>query len=300
MPLPQITDPEEISAHRARRGLVDMHFHTRWSDGLATPAQAVASAREQGLKVAITDHNVIEGALKAWSLAGDEAADLVLPGIEITTAERIHLLIYFRRPRDLHHFYEHHVNPFRPRGATATSVVSRPVADLLDELRRYEHLTSAAHPFAAAKNGWMSVRSAHRHIEPLLADLDAVEVLNGEELDGGNAATAELARRRSFGATAGSDGHTLGELGAVAVAVPKGADLFEAVRASALSLMDRRPPGTWRRLLSHSAKAPYFAQRPARFAWRWARKERGEGPLTRSGLLAEDVHLEPGSRDLLP
>jgi hypothetical protein len=281
MPLPPVTDPEEVDELRTRRGLVDLHFHTRWSDGLATPAQAVARARQLGTRVAITDHNVIEGALEAWTLAGEDAEDLVVPGIEITTAERIHLLVLFRRPKDLHHFYQHHVNPHRPRGATATSVVGRPVADLLDDLRRYDHLTSAAHPFAVAKNGWMSVRTRYRHIEALLGDLDAVEVLNGEELDGGNASSAALARRGGFGATAGSDGHTLGELGSVAVALPPGADLFEAVRARALQLVDNRPPGAWRRLLSHSAKAPYFAQRPAKFAWRWARDERGEGPMTR-------------------
>lgn len=295
MPLPRIDDDDELARHRGRRALVDMHFHTRWSDGLATPAHAVARARELGVRVAITDHNVIEGALEAWTLAGDEAPSLVVPGIEITTAEKIHLLIWFRRPRDLHHFYEHQVGPFRPRGATATSVVGRPVADLLDVLRRYDHITSAAHPFAAAKNGWMSVRAAHRHIETLLGDLDAVEVLNGEELDGGNEAATELARRRGFGATAGSDGHTLGELGNVAVVLPEGADLFEGVRARELSLVDRRAPGTWRRLLSHSAKAPYFAQRPGRFAWRWARRERGDGPLTRRGLPASAITLEPGT-----
>jgi|GEM_PF-3187124 len=300
MPLPHLTDPDAIDEHRARRGLVDMHFHTRWSDGLATPAQAVARARALGTRVAITDHNVIEGALAAWKIAGSEASELVVPGIEITTAEKIHLLVYFRRPRDLHHFYEHQVNPHRPRGATATSVVARPVADLLDVLRRYDHMTSAAHPYAMAKNGWMSVRDQHRHIETLLDDLGAVEVLNGEELDGGNDAAADLARRRGLGATAGSDGHTLKELGQVAVVLPRGADLFEAVRSRELSTVDHRPPGTWRRLLSHSAKAPYFARRPGRFAWRWARGERGEGPLTLSGLPAREVELEPGASDLLP
>jgi len=299
MSLPLITDLHELHEPRARRGLVDMHFHTTWSDGLASPAQALRRARELGTRVAITDHNVIEGALEAWTLAGEEAAELVVPGIEITTAERIHLLVLFRRPHDLHHFYEHHVTPHRPRGATATSVVSRPTSEFLDVLRRYDHLTSAAHPFAVAKNGWMSVRDAHRHIESLLGDLDAVEILNGEELDGGNRASAELARRRGYGATAGSDGHTLRELGQVAVVLPRGADLFEAVRSRSLRVSDQRRPGAWRRLLSHSAKAPYFAQRPARFAWRWAKGERGDGPLTQRGVPTSYVELEHGATELL-
>lgn len=295
MSLPHPTDRADVHPERVS---VDMHFHTRWSDGLATPAQAVARARELGIRVAITDHNVIEGALEAWTLAGDKASELIVPGIEVTTRERIHLLAWFRRPRDLHHFYEHHVNPHRPRGATATSVVDQPVSALLDALRKYDHLSSAAHPFAMAKNGWMTVREQHRHIEPLLEELDAVEVLNGEEMGGANEAAAELANRRGLPVTAGSDGHTLGELGSVTISVPSRADLFEAIQAHETELQDHRAPGTWRRLLSHSAKAPYFAKRPARFAWRWYQGSRGEGPLTKRGLRSDEIQLEPGTEGL--
>lgn len=291
MPLPR---PQAAHLPELRRShsLVDLHFHTHWSDGLAAPGQAVARARQLGIRLAITDHNVIEGALEAWKLAGSEATNLIIPGIEITTAERIHLLVYFRRPKDLHHFFHRHVVPWRPRGATATTPIERPVADFLQELRRYDHITSAAHPFAPAKNGWMTVRDRHNHIVELLDDLDAVELLNGEELDGGNERAAELLQRTRHGATAGSDGHTLRELGAVCMAVEHGADLFESIRYRQAMLVDQRLPGAWRRLLAHSAKAPYFAQKPARFAWRWARREHGHGPLTREPLHEHEVQID--------
>lgn len=292
MPLPHLDDHERLPELRRSHDLVDLHFHTHWSDGLAAPGHAVASARRLGVRVAITDHNVIEGALEAWRLAGDEAAQLIVPGIEITTAERIHLLVYFRRPDDLHHFFHRHVVPFRPRGATATTAIPRPAADFLDVLRRYEHLTSAAHPFAVAKNGLMSVREQFAQIRELVGELDAVEVVNGEELDGGNRQAADLARRTHLGSTAGSDGHTLRELGSVCMAIERGADLFECVRHRHAMLVDQRLPGTWRRLLAHSAKAPYFARRPGRFAVRWARHQSGDGPLTRAIVGADELSID--------
>lgn len=257
MPLPLLRTSDEVAQLRLTHDLYDLHFHTRHSDGLARTADAVALAKERGVTVAITDHNVIGGALEA-----DEGD--VVPGVEVTTAERIHLLIYFRTKVDLRHFWDRRIAPYRPAGASALTPVRRSAADLLYDLRPYDHLTSAAHPFAMAKNGWMSVRSKHGHILESLEDLDAVEALNGEELDGGNERTAALARERDFAVTAGSDGHLLRELGLVALAIPRRADLFEAVRARAGTVVDLRVDGTWRRVASHAAKAPYFAGAPVR------------------------------------
>jgi len=248
----------------------DLHFHTRWSDGRAPAAATVQRARDLDIGVAVTDHNVIDGALEAWRLAGDEAPRRVLPGIEITTAERVHLLVYFRRPEALYDFYSRAVGPWRPRGATATTALPRPAAHLLEDLRRYDHVTAAAHPYAAAKNGWLSARARFAHLADLLGDLDAVEVLNGEELDGGNARAADLAEATSHGRTAGSDGHTLAELGNVVLRTRPGDDLFETIRAGAGGLDDARPPGAWRLAAAHAAKVPYFATRPFRFAYRYA------------------------------
>lgn len=252
-----MSQPEAVTDLRSTHDLYDLHFHTRHSDGLARTADAVALARERGVTVAITDHNVIGGALEA-----DEGS--IVPGVEITTAERIHLLIYFRTQVELKHFWDRRIAPYRPARASALTPVRRAAADLLQDLRAYDHLTSAAHPFAIARNGWMSVRVKHDHILDSLSDLDALESLNGEELDGGNIRSAALAREHGLAVTAGSDGHLLRELGLVALAVPRGEDLFEVVRARAGTLMDLRPDGAWRRLASHAAKAPYFAGAPVR------------------------------------
>ena len=110
----------------------------------------------------------------------------------------------------------------------------------------------------------MTVRERYLAVRDELGRLDAIEVLNGEELDAGNARASELAREQGLSATAGSDGHTLRELGRVGVACPHGQELFDAVRQGRCRLFDLRPAGAWRRLAVQAAKAPYYARQPAR------------------------------------
>ena len=69
-------------------GLADLHIHTVYSyDGTASVPAVLARAKQAGLAViAITDHDEIKGALKAFDLAPQFGIE-VIPGIEITTAE---------------------------------------------------------------------------------------------------------------------------------------------------------------------------------------------------------------------
>jgi predicted metal-dependent phosphoesterase TrpH len=69
-------------------GLADLHLHTVYSyDGTAPVPAVLARAKKVGLDViAITDHDEIKGALKAFELAPEFGIE-VIPGIEITTAE---------------------------------------------------------------------------------------------------------------------------------------------------------------------------------------------------------------------
>jgi predicted metal-dependent phosphoesterase TrpH len=69
-------------------GLADLHIHTVYSyDGTASVPAVLARAKQVGLDViAITDHDEIGGALKAFDLAPTFGIE-VIPGIEITTAE---------------------------------------------------------------------------------------------------------------------------------------------------------------------------------------------------------------------
>ena len=64
---------------------IDLHLHTKYSDGSETPRELVARAHELGLKtIAETDHDGIDGVQQAVE-AGAELGIRVIPGIEFST-----------------------------------------------------------------------------------------------------------------------------------------------------------------------------------------------------------------------
>lgn len=69
-------------------GIADLHTHTIYSyDGTASVSSVLKRAKQIGLDIlAITDHDEINGALKALELGPAYGVE-VIPGIEITTAE---------------------------------------------------------------------------------------------------------------------------------------------------------------------------------------------------------------------
>lgn len=76
----------------------DLHIHTTFSDGTATPEEVVKLAKDAGLKtIAITDHDVVDGIDRAIA-AGKSVGVEVIPGVEFTTEvprAEIHILGYF-------------------------------------------------------------------------------------------------------------------------------------------------------------------------------------------------------------
>ena len=77
---------------------VDLHLHTRASDGTLTPTELVNLCAERGLKViAISDHDSTEGLAEACEAATRHESLQVLPAIELSTdipGSEIHLLGY--------------------------------------------------------------------------------------------------------------------------------------------------------------------------------------------------------------
>ena len=83
---------------------VDLHTHTRHSDGLDTPAELVAKAARHGVRrLAVTDHDTL-AALPEARAAGAARGVEVLTGIELSVQHGdfhdIHLLGYFFDPED--------------------------------------------------------------------------------------------------------------------------------------------------------------------------------------------------------
>lgn len=78
--------------------MIDLHTHTRFSDGSLTPTQVVELAAREGLRaVAITDHDSIDGLQEALE-AGARAGIEVVPGVELNLEHQqvtLDLLGYF-------------------------------------------------------------------------------------------------------------------------------------------------------------------------------------------------------------
>jgi DNA polymerase III alpha subunit len=81
----------------------DLHGHTHFSDGRATPEEYVELRRQLGMKaIAICDHDVL-GAVRRGAEAAARANMLFLPAMEVTSflhfgterAEQFHVLAYF-------------------------------------------------------------------------------------------------------------------------------------------------------------------------------------------------------------
>lgn len=78
----------------------DLHTHSIYSDGTATPQQIIAEASEKGLTVALTDHNTVSG-LPEFMNAAREMGVTAVPGVEMSTAygdKELHLLGLFIAP----------------------------------------------------------------------------------------------------------------------------------------------------------------------------------------------------------
>ena len=76
---------------------VDLHLHTRYSDGTFTPRELVQHAARLGFAaIAVTDHDTLDGIPEALA-AGKELGVEVIPGVEITSrvgTQELHMLAY--------------------------------------------------------------------------------------------------------------------------------------------------------------------------------------------------------------
>jgi hypothetical protein len=173
--------------------VADLHLHTSWSHDCSIDVDELLDhAEAQGLgAIAVTDHNVIGGALEAVERArGRRLA--VIPGEEIKTAEDGEVIGLFLREE---------IPPGMSFGET------------IDAIRTQGGLVYVPHPFDRL-HAIPSPATLHRH----LAEIDVFEVYNARLLfEAYNEEALRFARKYNLTPGAGSDAHVLAGVGTGAV-----------------------------------------------------------------------------------
>jgi hypothetical protein len=207
---------------------VDLHAHTIFSkDCLTRPGALITRARAVGLdKIAVTEHNNLAGALAAKALA----PDLIIVGEEIKTTHG-EIIAYF-----LQEEVPHDLSP----------------GETIARLRDQGAVISIPHPLDSLRGSAMG----RNNVLQIIDQVDALEVLNARCVaPADNRAAAQLAQEHHKRVTAGSDAHTLFEVGRCYLEMPAFADNA----ASFLAALDQaRPAGKispfWPHLASTYAK----------------------------------------------
>ena len=119
-------------------GPVDLHIHTRLSDGYYTPTEIVEMAAGQGFRaIAIADHDSISGideAIAAGKIHGVELIPAVELSIEVKGHHDVHLLAYFIDHKD-HHFNKRLEHFRERRDRRGREIISRINSKLAAENR---------------------------------------------------------------------------------------------------------------------------------------------------------------------
>ena len=166
---------------------IDLHTHSFFSgDGVSSPEAMIAAARKKGLHgLALTDHNTCDGLsyLQDHGLMNAEgtAVDgfLILPGVEVTTAEG-HLLCI---------------------GACLPNLKGTPAAKVIEIIHERGGLAIPPHPYDLFRAG---IRQSVLEV----LKIDALEVFNAATtLKRYNRQAFEFAQMRGLPMTAGSDAH---------------------------------------------------------------------------------------------
>ena len=189
--------------------VVDPHFHTHYSDGFNSVAAIVKRARELNIGIAVTDHNEIRGAVEL-----DRHESLLnIPGIEITSKEGTHLLVYFYDIKGLKLFYKNDLQP--KMGHDIMSSTALEMEEIIERARAFESIIVFPHPYSATFTGIHNSYFSEERLGRLFQMVDGIEVINAENLNKWNLRSALLGFNLDIGLTGGSDGHRLAQMGKV-------------------------------------------------------------------------------------
>ena len=191
--------------------LVDLHSHSRYSDGTATLADIEAACDRLAIGVSLTDHNEIRGAIRL----SERQKIWTVPGIEVGTTEGLEFLIYFRDPGQLEDYFIRAVDPF-----LLSRFMVRSRAKSLDAIAAAQDCggyVSLAHPFAPGRKSIEFHRQKgprqRAFVDQVLQSVDAIELFNGGVLRRSNSQAEQFSLGVEKPFTAGSDSHHVSTLG---------------------------------------------------------------------------------------
>lgn len=176
------------------RAVLDLHSHTSASfDSLSDPIAHTRAAASRGVThLAITDHDRVDGALRA--------RDARVPGIEIIVGSEVRtqagdmIALFVERPLP----------------------VGLPPEEAAAAIREQGGLVGIPHPF----DTWRGSLLVDDRYLLLLTQVDFIEGWNARLLaPGGNQRAAELAAAHGIPSVASSDAHSIMEVGVAATVV---------------------------------------------------------------------------------
>lgn len=217
----------DILLLRRDHAVFDMHFHTCYTDGRNTVKMIAARARALGIGIAITDHNDIRGALE-MNTHKDVPS---IPGIEITSREGTHILVYFDQTQHLKKFYSKYIKPLL--GSDIMSSTRLSMEEIVHCAKLFPSVTIFPHPYCVAYTGICNLNFEQARLERLLESVDGIEVINAGNIHRWNLRCALLGVNLKKAITGGSDGHSLYHMGKVvtyAACEKSGPAMLDAVK----------------------------------------------------------------------
>jgi len=203
-------------ADASGRSFLDLHSHSSASfDSVASPQKLIAKALRIGLThLAITDHERIDGALRARDLA--PAGLTIIVGEEIRSADGDMIGLYLERAV--------------PPGLSA--------ADTAEAIHEQGGVVGLPHPFDRFRSsGGTQSLERQRTLDAFAAVVDYVEIHNARAYRDANPLAGAFAEDRGLPGTASSDAHSVMELGVAQTVVPGPVD-------SAAALLSLLPQAT--------------------------------------------------------
>lgn len=175
----------------------DLHIHTTFSsDASIDPYEAVEVAVERGLRcIAIADHNSFE----AYDLIKDDGRVIVVPAVEVSSSEG-HILAYGIN------------REIQPRLSARETI---------DDIHDAGGYAFAAHPY----RWWSGLGEEATLSNPF----DGIEAGNARSYRRDNRSALALSKRMDCPVSAGSDAHTIDQLGKGYLVLPDGLKTWQDV-----------------------------------------------------------------------